>query len=81
MHSRMEYLLEELPGLLSDNDAALKYLAQFSYMEQRRLQDKLIFIRGNTNITFLEATQETIEQELNYAYMDSRNNADRLGGD
>ena len=72
MRSRMQNLLEALPGLMSDNDAALLYLAQFPWYTKHMIQNNLVVRRGDTNFSFLEATQEAIEHELNQAVMDSR---------
>ena len=72
MRSRMENLLEALPGILAYNEAALKYLSQFSFQEKRQIQQHLISRHGNTGFTFRQAAQEAAFQELNYAIMDSR---------
>ena len=79
MRSRMENLLEALPGLMSDNDAALLYLSQFPWHIKLMIQNNLVVRRGNTNFSFLEATQEAIEHELNQAVMDSRDPTVKLG--
>ena len=72
MRSRMENLLEVLPGLLTDNEAAQKYPSQYPFMEKRRIQQQFTTRLGNTDFAFREAAQEAITQALTYAYLDSR---------
>ena len=79
MKSRMENLLEALPDLMTDNEAAQKYLSQFGYHDKRRIQQQLISRRANGRFTFEEATAEAIRQESTYAYLDSRDSKARKG--
>ena len=73
MRTRMENLIEALPDMLQDNDATLKYLDQFSYDTRRRIQEALRNKYNGVEFTFKQAATEAIAQDLDYAYMDSRN--------
>ena len=72
MRSRMENLMEALPGLLTNAEAAQKFLGQFSYEEERRIQERLLLRTGEPNFTFQAAAQEAIICEQHYAFLDSR---------
>ena len=79
MRSRMSKLLESLPGLLTDNQAAQQYLSQFPYSEKRRIQERLLLRLGTSEFTFQQAAAEAVREETEYTYLDSRDPSARKG--
>ena len=56
---------------MTDNQAAKKYLSQFSYEAKRRIQQKLLVTFNDAEFTCEAASREAIRDERNYAYLDS----------